>query len=170
VLWWLATPSKIMASRLNLHLCCTLHSSCLSTRWATPRLSLILRPRSFSTSQLRNANALDRESNLHLCPSSLTESEVERSRLGNSSLTVRGKLRYFEAPFPHFSAALDEGQAYFDRTRYISVLNGYKEPVLFFRPPRFGKSLTVNMLEHFHGLQYADEHQSCYQVCDCVIN
>src|SRR5436305_9415606 len=97
-------------------------------------------------------------------------SEAERSRLGNSSLTINGELRQFKTPGHNFPEALQEGQAYFDRTRYISVLNGYNQAILFFRPRRFGKSLTVSMLEHFHGLQYADRHQSCYQVCDYAIN
>jgi len=26
------------------------------------------------------------------------------------------------------------------------------------------------MLEHFHGLQYADEHQSLYKVCNNILN
>jgi hypothetical protein len=40
--------------------------------------------------------------------------------------------------------------------------------VLFCRPRRFGKSLTISMLEHFHGLQNADEHQTFYQVGDLL--
>lgn len=92
---------------------------------------------------------------------------MERSRTGNSSLTINGKLIKFKSG-ADFSAILrKKGRAYFDRTRYISVLDAYDdEPILFFRPRRFGKSLTVNMLEHFHGLQYRDEHRSSYQVCD----
>jgi Predicted AAA-ATPase len=41
--------------------------------------------------------------------------------------------------------------------------------ILFYRPRRFGKSLTISMLEHFHGLQYAGEHQSLYKVCISLI-
>jgi Predicted AAA-ATPase len=26
------------------------------------------------------------------------------------------------------------------------------------------------MLEHFHGLQYADQHQTFYQVCDLLLD
>ena len=65
---------------------------------------------------------------------------------------------------------MDDGQAYFDRTRYISVLDTFKEPILFYRPRRFGKSLTVDMLEHFHGLQHRNEHESLYQVRDYAPN
>src|SRR5882762_2477213 len=98
-------------------------------------------------------------------------SEAERSRVKNSSLIINGKLgklRDFESKGANFARLLtDEGQAYFDRTRYISILDRFKKPILFFRPRRFGKSLTVNMLEHFHGFQYADVHQSFYQVRNC---
>ncbi len=69
-----------------------------------------------------------------------------------------------------FSSLLqEEGQAYFDRTRYISTLQDLHRFILFCRPRRFGKSLTVSMLEHFHGLQYASEHQSLYKVCNNVL-
>jgi hypothetical protein len=63
-----------------------------------------------------------------------------------------------------------EGQAYFDRTRYISKLHKLGTSILFCRPRRFGKSLTVSMLEHFHGLQYAGEHQSPYKICNNILN
>jgi len=63
-----------------------------------------------------------------------------------------------------------KGQAYFDRTRYISVLADIDDHILFFRPRRFGKSLTVSMLEHFHGLQYTNEHQTLYEVREHVPN
>jgi hypothetical protein len=63
-----------------------------------------------------------------------------------------------------------EGQVYFDRTRYISKLEDLDTFILFCRPRRFGKSLTISMLEHFHGLQYAGEHQSLYKVCDNILS
>jgi hypothetical protein len=62
------------------------------------------------------------------------------------------------------------GQAYFDRTRYISILNDLDTFILFCRPRRFGKSLTISMLEHFHGLQYADDHREFYKVCDYILD
>jgi hypothetical protein len=64
---------------------------------------------------------------------------------------------------------MQNNQAYFDRTRYISVLEDLDKCILFCRPRRFGKSLTISMLEHFHGLQYADKHQTWYQVCDRLL-
>jgi len=89
----------------------------------------------------------------------------ERHRVDKSSLIIKDKLSKFKSSTDFASILEMEGRAYFDRTRYISVLNAYEEePILFLRPRRFGKSLTVDMLEHFHGLQYRDEHKSLYKV------
>lgn len=63
-----------------------------------------------------------------------------------------------------------EGQVYFDRTGYIAKLEKLHPSVLFCRPCRFGKSLTISMLEHFHGLQYAGEHDLLYEVCDNILD
>ena len=93
------------------------------------------------------------------------EAETKRHRVENSSLVINGVLSDFKTRGAHFTGLLtNEGHAYFDRTRYISVLNRFIELILFFRPRRFGKSVTVNMLEHFHGIQYTDVHQSFYEV------
>lgn len=55
--------------------------------------------------------------------------------------------------------------AYFDRTRYISVLDFIDNTVLhFLRPRRFGKSLTISMLEHFHGIMYKAEYDMLFKV------
>ena len=32
------------------------------------------------------------------------------------------------------------------------------------------RQTSMGMLEHFHGLQYADEHQSLYKVCKNILN
>jgi hypothetical protein len=120
------------------------------------RLPPNFRPRAFSTSRLKDADGVI---------------EPKRSRLGNSTLTINGELRDFDSTGAEFSTLLEEqGQVYFDRTRYISVLGRFEKPILFLRPRRFGKSLTVNMLEYFHGLQYIDAHKSIYQVCDLSAN
>jgi hypothetical protein len=93
--------------------------------------------------------------------------EARRSRVDSSSLVTNGKLTNFKTQGADFIGILAaEGQAYFDRTRYISVLNKFQQPILFFRPRRFGKSLTVDMLAHFHGLEYTDAHKSMYEGLD----
>jgi hypothetical protein len=65
---------------------------------------------------------------------------------------------------------MESNRTYFDRTEHISVLEDTDRYILFCRPRRFGKSLTISMLEHFHGLQNADEHQTFYEVSDLLIN
>jgi len=91
---------------------------------------------------------------------------LSRSRVDDSSLIINGNnLRYFRSGSADFLQLLTtDGQAYFDRTRYISVLDKIDRFILFFRPRRFGKTLTVNMLEVFHGIQYKHIHGSLYQV------
>ena len=98
-------------------------------------------------------------------------SSPTRSRVDGSSLTINGDLRHFQSEGASFPSLLTtKGQAYFDRTRYILKLHNLHTSILFCRPRRFGKSLTVSMLEHFHGLQYAGEHQSLYEVCNNILN
>src|SRR5947207_12123065 len=68
---------------------------------------------------------------------------LERFRDDNSSLIINGELRKFKSAADFSGLLGTEGRAYFDRTRYISVLDGFdEEPIFFFRPRRFGKSLT----------------------------
>ena len=87
------------------------------------------------------------------------------------SLIINGEPSYFRPGPTAFRDLLQrEGQVYFDRTRYISKLEDLDKFILFCRPRGFGKSLTISMLEHFHGLQYAGEHQSHYKVCDNILN
>ena len=60
---------------------------------------------------------------------------------------------------------LDPEFAYFDRTDFISALESFDEDVLLFlRPRRFGKSLTLSMLAHFHGVQYKELYDELFQV------
>ena len=56
--------------------------------------------------------------------------------------------------------------AYFDRTSYILAMRDtLADALLFLRPRRFGKSLTVDMLECLHGVQYKDDYQMLFEVC-----
>ena len=105
-------------------------------------------------------------------PPAHTPPSPKRTRVSCSSLIVSGELEHFQSGSNQaFSKLLQkEGQAYFDRTGYISKLHELHPHILFCRPRRFGKSLTVSMLEHFHGLQYKGEHQSLYMVCNNTLN
>jgi hypothetical protein len=105
-------------------------------------------------------------------PASL-ENQSIRATLppSKSSLIFKGKLSMFTSPTDFAAILENEGQAYFDRTRYISVLDAYRtQPILFLRPRRFGKSLTVDMLAHFHGVEHTDAHKSIYQVREYIRN
>ncbi|KAL1918561.1 uncharacterized protein VTP21DRAFT_3221 [Calcarisporiella thermophila] len=56
------------------------------------------------------------------------------------------------------------GLVYFDRTQYISTIENFTERVLLFlRPRRFGKSLTLSMLAYFHGLEHKKKYQTIFQ-------
>ncbi|KAG0336155.1 hypothetical protein BG000_006872 [Podila horticola] len=57
--------------------------------------------------------------------------------------------------------------AYFDRTRYISELESFQQNVLvFLRPRRFGKSLFLSTLAHFHGVEYKQNYKALFQGLD----
>ncbi|CAG8450874.1 5264_t:CDS:2 [Paraglomus occultum] len=57
--------------------------------------------------------------------------------------------------------------AYFDRTGYISVLDSIRHPaLLFLRPRRFGKSLTLSMLAHFHGVEHRERYAELFSNLD----
>ncbi|KAF9176798.1 hypothetical protein BGZ51_009646 [Haplosporangium sp. Z 767] len=61
----------------------------------------------------------------------------------------------------------DSRYAYFDRTRYISVLESFLESVLIFlRPRRFGKSLFLSTLAHFHGVENKQNYKALFQTLD----
>ena len=58
-----------------------------------------------------------------------------------------------------------QGIVYFDRTKYIFVLDSATEDVMIFlRPRRFGKSLTLSMLAHFHGLEHKKNYDKLFKV------
>ena len=172
---------KIMAFKLNPFMLYPRLIPYLPRRLAVCFAMRTLRARSISTSRHKDANdvkaiphgewsnVLSQLSNVVSVSISwlmVIKTVPNRVRVENSSLVINGQLRNFESLGPDFPALLgEEGQAFFDRTRYISVLNTLgKKPVLFLRPRRFGKSLTVNMLAHFHGVQHMDAHKSIYQV------
>ena len=104
-------------------------------------------------------------------PTSITRIP-KRNRVGNSSLIINDKLNHFQSGLDEkFSNLLQkEGQAYFDHTHYILKLHNLHTSILFCHSHQFSKSLTLSMLEHFHGLQYAGEHQSLYEVCNNILN
>lgn len=51
---------------------------------------------------------------------------------------------------------------YVDRTQFIKKLEECSNYLFFLRPRRFGKSLTISMLEYYYGLQFKDEFDSLF--------
>ena len=109
-------------------------------------------------------NILSASSNLRR----LTSTKINLNNAQTSSLKMMGnKIENFprgsESNFSKLRS--DEGFAYFDRTRYLSVLNSVRaRAILFLRPRRFGKSLTLSMLEHFHGVQHQGQYDKLFKV------
>ncbi|RVD90412.1 uncharacterized protein DFL_001378 [Arthrobotrys flagrans] len=99
--------------------------------------------------------------------SKLKEVQPERKRVPGSSVVINGKPEFFRSAGISFQELLQQdGQVYFDRTRYISKLNKLDKFIFFCRPRRFGKTLAVSMLQHFHSLEYADDHKFLYKGLD----
>ena len=54
----------------------------------------------------------------------------------------------------------------YDRTKYISILESVGSDVLLFlRPPGFGKTLTLSMLEYFHDVRRQHLYKVLFEVC-----
>ena len=82
---------------------------------------------------------------------------------------VSGELEKFPLGKSDFGRIRQPGLAYFDKTEYISVLENGSDVQLVCRPRRFGKSLTVSMLQYFHGFQFRTEYDQLFKVCGCGI-
>ncbi len=58
----------------------------------------------------------------------------------------------------HFPTLIERNTWYVDKTRFIPLLEEQNSPAIFFlRPRRFGKSLLLSVLDHYYGMQYADD-------------
>jgi len=78
---------------------------------------------------------------------------------------VSGELEKFPLGFSDFSDIRQlPGLAYFDKTEYIPVLEKGSLVQLVCRPRRFGKSLTVSVLQYFHGCQFRNQYDQLFKV------
>jgi len=60
------------------------------------------------------------------------------------------------------SLVLDNGY-YVDKTEFIQKLENFNFPNIFFlRPRRFGKSLTLSMLEYYYGIQHKEKFDQLF--------
>lgn len=55
-----------------------------------------------------------------------------------------------------------EGYYYVDKTRFIPRLEDEGRYVIFLRPRRYGKSLTIAMLQYYYGIQYAGKFDDIF--------
>lgn len=57
----------------------------------------------------------------------------------------------------NYASLIEENLYFVDKTSYIRILESISDKYVFFlRPRRFGKSLTLSMLEYYYGIQYRD--------------
>ncbi|KAF8541779.1 hypothetical protein BDD12DRAFT_828009 [Trichophaea hybrida] len=86
----------------------------------------------------------------------------------SSSMKINGDLIAFpDGAAPTFINHLDPGIPFFDRTGYITAIESFpSRALLFLRPPRFGKSYTLSMLQCFHGLEYKKDYAKLFEGLD----
>lgn len=98
----------------------------------------------------------------------LAHQGATRASVPKSTLIVQdGVIKCFpvgyESDFEYLRSI--PGMVYFDRTRYISALAEPENAITaFFRPRRFGKSLTISMLEKFHDVKYKQDYGLFFSV------
>lgn len=63
----------------------------------------------------------------------------------------------------NFAGMIEENAYYIDKTKFIKKLEDLNFKYLFFlRPRRFGKSLTLSMLEYYYGIQYNERFDELF--------
>jgi len=63
----------------------------------------------------------------------------------------------------NFETIQTENYYYFDKTRFIEILENYGSSYLFFlRPRRFGKSLFVSMLHYYYDIKAKDQFDALF--------
>ena len=62
----------------------------------------------------------------------------------------------------NFVAIREDNYYYVDKTRFIEKIENSNRYFFFFRPRRFGKSLTMSMLRHYYDINTADKFERLY--------
>ncbi|RPA89777.1 hypothetical protein L873DRAFT_591011 [Choiromyces venosus 120613-1] len=141
--------------------------SFLRLGWCSPRASL---PNICQISSLRHLQHQPLPCMVRLTANArglstarLLPQKQQKSSLRIKSDTIEAFPRCSVSSFSNLRA--NKRFAYFDRTKYVFVLDSIDADVLLFlRPRRFGKSLTLSMLEHFHGVQYRAQYGELFKV------
>lgn len=62
-----------------------------------------------------------------------------------------------------FKRVLEEDYFYIDKTRFIQTIEDESDFLYFLRPRRFGKSLTISMLEAYYDVYHRDRFESIFK-------
>ena len=75
---------------------------------------------------------------------------------------AKNKMLKIPYGMTNLEAIICEGYYFVDKTRFIRSLEDEGRYVVFLRPRRYGKSLTIAMLAYYYGLQYADRFEAIF--------
>jgi hypothetical protein len=99
---------------------------------------------------------------------------VSGKPLGSKLATPAPQGSKLVVPTGTYTFPLGEGgfaeireQIYIDKTQFIAPILK-KRVVLLCRPRRFGKTLTVEMLQQFHGVEFRGQYERLFKVCGLV--
>ena len=62
----------------------------------------------------------------------------------------------------NFVEVVEQNQYYVDKTMYLPLLEQQPNSLFFIRPRRFGKSLTLSMLESYYDINNADHFKELF--------
>jgi len=97
----------------------------------------------------------------------LTSSHPDGTAQNDSSRLVIEQIAQFPQGAYNFEHLRKQGFSFFDKTRFIPLLSETSSPVeLFCRPRRFGKSLTLSMMENFLGVQFKGKYNQLFKGLD----
>ena len=75
---------------------------------------------------------------------------------------VKQKLRRIPYGMMNFVAIREDNYYYVDKTRYIESVENSNRFFFFIRPRRFGKSLTMSMLQHYYDINQSSKFERLY--------
>jgi hypothetical protein len=83
-----------------------------------------------------------------------------------SRVVVPGETYGFPSGVALFTELRNE-LVYIDKTQFIVPISKL-DTILLCRPRRFGKTLTLSMLQYFHGVEFRDRYDILFKVCGLV--
>ena len=80
----------------------------------------------------------------------------------NQDVNVRKYPKRIPYGMMNFEAVIHDDCYYVDKTHYIEQIERANKFFFYIRPRRFGKSLTLSMLEHYYDINEADKFEELY--------